>query len=370
MKIVKVEAIPMMAPADQKITMSQASFDTFFTTIVRLTTDDGIVGIGECMVRTAAGPTKHIVDEMLAPLIMGRDPLDVEAIWEDMFRSERHRGHASGMFVEAMSGIDTALWDIIGKYHHMPLGKLLGGYDRKQIPAYASSIMLNDIPQMVERAQELVSLGYRAMKVKIGTDCRRDVETMKQIRMAVGDGIDLMADANSYYRSVRDAVYVGRGLEELSVLWLEEPVMPDNVMGYQQISQTLDIAIAAGESSFTSLDFCTLFQKECIAIAQPDVTRCGGVTESRRIAELATVFNRQYAPHTGLSSSVCIFATLQLAAWAPNFITYEYGLFGNPLQRLTTKPIPPVVNGLLEVPQEEGIGCELDESFIKKYRID
>ena len=124
----------------------------------------------------------------------------------------------------------------------MPLGKLLGGYDRKQIPAYASSIMLNDIPQMVERAQELVSLGYRAMKVKIGTDCRRDVETMKQIRMAVGDGIDLMADANSYYRSVRDAVYVGRGLEELSVLWLEEPVMPDNVMGYQPVSYThLDV---------------------------------------------------------------------------------------------------------------------------------
>lgn len=370
MKIVRVEAIPMMAPADRVIAMSQATIRAFFTTIVRITTDDGIVGIGECMVRTAPSATKSVVDDMLAPAILGRDPLDVEAIFDTLLRRERHRGHSTGLYMEAISGVDTAIWDIIGKYHGLPVGKLLGGYDRREVSAYGSSVMLDEPEAMIVRAEELAAQGFHAMKIKVGTDRRRDAAVVQKIRQTLGDGIDLMADANSYYGSVRDAVYVGRALEEAGYLFFEEPLKPDDLEDYETLARKLDIAIAAGESNFTSLNFRTMLERRCVEIVQPDVTRCGGITESRRIADLARAFNKQYAPHTGLSSSVCVFATLQLVAWAPNFNTYEYGLFGNPLQRITTKPIPPVVDGKVAIPQDPGIGCELDEDCVEKYRMD
>lgn len=370
MKIRSIEAIPLEAKADKVITMSQGTFDSFRTTIVRIRTDEGIEGYGECMVRAAAEPTKAIVDKMLAPALIGRDPLDVEAIANDMFRSERHRGHTRGLFIEAMSGIDIALWDIIAKYHQMPLGKLFGGYDRKRVRAYASSVMIDAPEKMAERAQELVSLGYRAIKVKIGTTRTNDVRIMETVRRAVGSGIDLMADANSFYGSVRDALYVGQALGEMGVLWMEEPVMPDNVEGYATLAARLDIALAGGESLFTARDYKDLLHRQCLDVVQPDITRCGGITESRRIAALALAYDREYAPHTGFSSSVCVFATMQLAAWAPNFTVYEYSLFGNPLQRLTENPLPAVTDGCFDIPQGVGIGCTLDEGFLEHYRID
>ena len=371
MKIVKVEAVPLMAPADRVIAMSQAVIRAFYTTIVRITTDDGIVGIGECMVRTAPSATKSVVDDMLAPVIIGKDPLDVEAIFDQLLKRERHRGHSVGLYMEAISGVDTAIWDIIGKYHGLPVGKLLGGYDRKSVKAYGSSVMLTDIGAMAERAAQLVEQGFRSLKIKIGTNRKNDVAIIRKMRDTVGDEIELMADANSYYGgSVSDAAYVGRALEEADYLFFEEPLYPDNLEDYAALADKLDIAIASGESNFTSLNFRTMLEKRCVEIVQPDVTRCGGITESRRVADLARAFGKQYAPHTGLSSSVCVFATLQLVAWAPNFNTYEYGLFGNPLQRITTKPIPPVVNGEVAIPQEPGIGCELDEDCVERYRQD
>lgn len=370
MKITKVEAIPLMAPADRVIAMSQATIRAFYTTIVRITTDDGITGIGECMVRTAPSATKSVVDDMLTPVIIGKDPLDVEAIFDQLLKKERHRGHSTGLYMEAISGVDTAIWDIIGKYHKMPVGKLLGGYDRKSVKAYGSSVMLTDIEAMADRAHELVEQGFRSMKIKVGTDRKNDAAIIHRMRDVVGDEIELMADANSYYGLVGDALYVGRAMEEADYLFFEEPMYPDNLEDYATLAGKLDIAIAAGESNFTSLNFRTMLEKRCVEIVQPDVTRCGGITESRRIADLARAFNKQYAPHTGLSSSVCVFATLQLVAWAPNFNTYEYGLFGNPLQRITTKPIPPVVNGEVAIPQEPGIGCELDEDCVERYRLD
>lgn len=370
MKIAKVEAIPLSAPADKPFKMAQATFTSFRSTIVRLTTDTGIVGIGECMVRSAANPAKYIVEEMLAPIIIGRDPLDVEAIWIDMQKSERFRGHIGGMFIEALSGVDIALWDIIGKYHNMPVGKLFGGYDRKRVPAYASSIGLDTPEKMAENTLSVLEQGYRAVKIKIGTNHKNDVKIMQTIRSAVGDDVELMADANSRYTSVREALYVGKGLEELDVAWYEEPLLPDNIQGYQQLAQKLNLSICSGESSFTSREFLNLFEKNCIEVAQPDITRCGGLTESRHIAQLATIFNKEYSPHTGFSSSVCVFATLQLAAWAPNFTTYERGLFGNPLQRLTTTSLPPVIDGMIDIPQLPGICCELDNDYVERYRID
>ncbi len=370
MKIAKVEAIPLQAPADKAISFAQERTQWFYTTIVRITTDDGIQGIGECICRRASMPAKVIVDDMLTPLILGRDPLDVEGIWNDMVKSERHRGHITGMFMEAVSGVDTALWDVICKYHNMPLGKFLGGYDRKSVPAYASSVMLNEPKVMAENAVKLAESGFQAIKVKIGTGCEPDIRIMRTVRAAVGDDIQLMVDANSFYQTASDAVYVGRHLEELNVRWFEEPVLPDNIRAYRTISQKLDMAVSAGESCFSAQSFLPLLEQNCIELAQPDICRCGGITESRRIANLAAAFGKLYAPHTGFSSSVCVFASMQLAAWAPNFTIYEYGLFGNPLQRITTKPIPEVKNGVLEIPREVGIGCELDESFVEKYRID
>lgn len=369
MKIIQVEAIPLMAKPQKPLRMPQAVINAFYTTLVRIHTDDGLCGVGECIVRKSPETTKSIVDNMFAPLLMGRDPMDVEAIWNDLFQSQRLRGHTAGFQMEALSGVDMALWDLLGQYHGVSIGKLLGGYDRKQVPAYASSIMLNETAVMEREAAMLVEQGFRAIKVKVGFGLSRDTANLKAIRRVVGDDVMLMADANSSYRT-DEAILLGRRLEQLDYRWLEEPVMPDDIDGYRKLSDKLDIPLAAGESQFSAFGLRDLIAQGTIGIVQPDVSRCGGYTESRRIAHLAQLYHIPYAPHTGFSSAVCLFASMQLAAWAPNFMSFEYMYIDNPLLHIMQTPVPQVVNGMLTIPQGTGLCAKPDEALIKRYRID
>ncbi len=336
-------------------------------TVVRLHGDDGTTGLGECIVRGGPGVTGAAIREILAPIVVGRDPHDAEGIWDDMFRSLRARGHSRGFLVEAMSGIDIAVWDLCGKKLGLPVAKLLGGHGRTQLPAYASSILLDAPPVMAREAERLVARGFRAIKMKVGEGVGVDTARMEAVRAAVGPGVDVMLDANSGY-DAPTAIAMAREAERLGAYWLEEPVPPDDLPGYRRVREAArGIRLAAGESEFTVAGIRDLVGPGLLDVVQPDVARAGGFTGCRRIAALAGAYNVAVAPHTGASGALCIAATLQFAAAVSGFLIFEHMFLANPLREILVPPLPEPEDGMIEVPQRPGLGFELDEARVREF---
>lgn len=389
LSITKVEAISLFVPLEEKIEapisipyanqLTDIIFKGYRTTLVRITTNEGLTGIGECMVRLAPTATRAIIED-LAPVLIGMDPLDREAIWHLLFGSMMNRGHHKGMFIEAISGVDIALWDLAGKYLGLPLYKLLGGQHHQKIKAYASSLRFRALDLVVAQATEFKRRGFQAMKIKIGRNIDRpetDIEFVRAIREAVGDDVTLMVDANcAYSEDIATALKVGRALQELNIFWFEEPISPDNLDGYQHLADALDIRIAAGEADFTTYGMRDLLARRAIDVIQPNISRCGGITEGRRIAALSHAFHIPYAPHTGSCSAVCLAATLQFAVALPNFLIYEYMQSDwskdqpNPLRHdLLLEKTEVFEDGHMIISDRPGIGVELNENIVDKYRM-
>lgn len=385
MKITDVEAISLVVPMNEKIAapisipyareIEGIVFGQYRTTIVKVHTDAGVIGIGECIVRLTPTATRDIV-ETIKPVLIGRDPRDTEVIWELMYAIMVNRGHTKGFYIEAISGIDIALWDAVAKYEGVPVWKLLGGLHNDPIRCYASSIRFRGLETSVQEAENYVAQGYDAMKIKIaGGNPRQDIELVQAIRDAVGPDITLMVDANCGYDAAT-AIQVGKKLEECDVYWFEEPVMPDDLDGYRKIARALHIPIAAGEAEFTRYGFRDLIEKGGVSIVQPNVSRAGGFTECKKIAALASAHHLTYAPHTGSTSIVCLAASMQLAAFLPNFLIYEYMRSDwnknqrNPLRHeLAKEPFEFFKHGYLSVSSKPGIGMELNEEIVGKYRV-
>lgn len=388
-RITKVEPISLFVPIEEKIEapisiphasqLTDIVFKGYRTTLVRIETDAGLTGVGECMVRLTPTATRDIVRD-LAPVLIGKDPLDREALWELLFGAMMNRGHNRGFFVEAVSGIDIALWDLAGKALGLPLYKLLGGQHRERLDAYASSLRFRAFDVVAAQAKEWKSRGFRAMKIKIGRDPTRtepDLELVRTIRNAVGDDVTLMVDANcAYGDDVATALSIGRKLEDLGVYWFEEPLSPENVAGYQHLADRLDIRIAAGEADFLRFGAADFLSRRAIDIIQPNLSRVGGITEARRIAALSHAFHIPYAPHTGSCSAVLLAATLQFAAALPNFLIHEYMQSDwsrnqpNPLRHnLLSEPAEVFEDGCMVVSDKPGIGVNLDEDIVDRYRM-
>jgi D-arabinonate dehydratase/D-galactarolactone cycloisomerase len=318
----------------------------------------------------------HEIVEAIKPVLIGRDPRDVEVIWEMLYSIMMNRGHTKGFYIEAISGIDMALWDAVARYEGIPLYKLLGGLHNDPLECYASSIFIReDLESSLEEARAYVEAGYRAMKVKIGKDSEQDIELVQSVRDTVGPGIRVMVDANCGY-DVPTALRVGTRLEEAGVYWFEEPITPDNLDGYRKLTSKLNVPIAAGETEFTRYGFRDLITKGGIGIVQPNVSRTGGFTECKKIAALASAYHVPYAPHTGTSSIVCLAASLQISAYLPNFLIYEYMRadwdedWENPLRtQLAQEPFEEFEGGYLSVPDKPGIGMELNEEIVQRYRV-
>lgn len=384
MKITNVEAISLVVPMKEKISapisipyaeqLEDVVFGQYRTTIVKVYTDVGVTGIGECIVRLTPTATRDII-ETIKPVLIGRDPRDVEIIWELMYGIMVNRGHTKGFYIEAMSGIDIALWDAVAKYQGVPVWKLLGGLHNSPIKCYASSLRFRGLETSMEEARNYVKMGFDAMKIKIGKNPKQDIELVQAIRDAVGPDITLMVDANCGY-DVATAIQVGKKLEEANIYWFEEPIMPDDYEGYRKLSMKLNIPIAAGETEFTRYGFRDLIEKGGVSIIQPNVSRTGGFTECKKIAAIASAHHVSYAPHTGSTSMVCLAASMQLAAYLPNFLIYEYMRSDwnknqkNPLRHeLAKEPFEHFENGYLSVPDKPGIGMELNEETVEKYRV-
>jgi galactonate dehydratase len=269
-----------------------------------------------------------IVDRLLKPAVVGKRALDIAARWQDMRRPLT--GRTGGMQVEAIAGVDIALWDIAGKAAGLPLHRLLGGMGRPRVLAYASSINWGDDARAEAETRAVLARGFRSIKVKIGGPPAKAIRRAELIRKVAGDDVELSTDANWAF-NVDEAAAVGDALAGLGYSWFEEPIRPEDLDGYAALRARTRVRLAAGESDFTAEDARELIATRSVGVIQPDVARAGGVTETRRIADLADAFHVAYCPHVGWSGAICAAASLQLAAYAPNFHAFECMVFDNPL---------------------------------------
>jgi D-galactarolactone cycloisomerase len=372
MKIASIEAMVLKAPVPGIGTWRAASFAVPFkfaeTTLVRITTDDGLVGWGEVHAPVAPEVTKSVIDKLIAPNLIGLSPLDPAVLWDRQYALMRPRGHALGFMQEAISGVDIALWDLAGKALGVPVYTLLGGKRREKVRTYASVLQWLEPSELADAAQRFRDLGFTAMKVKVGQDPKVDRQKAEMTRGAVGDAFDLMADANCRYTAA-EAVAMARVLEEQRFVWLEEPVPPEDVAGYRLLREKLDIAVAGGECECTHYRFAHLIAQGTYDVLQPDICRAGGITACHRIGVLADAHNLRVAPHVSIGSAIHIVASLHWAVSEASVLIHEFPVFENPLvDDLFAEPLD-WREGHLYVGDAPGLGVEVREDVVAAYRV-
>ena len=365
-----VRAHPLRAGLPVTQETSQGDWPALELVVVEVETDDGLVGIGECLGRRGAAGYARFIEEALAPRLLGRSAHDRRALWGAMRGALT--GRLGGMLVECIAGVDIALWDLAGKAAGLAVWRLLGGMGRRHVPAYASSINWADDARVEAEVGAALERGFRQIKLKIGAPTSRAIARVRQARRLVGDDVLLAVDANWAY-DADEAMRVGRALCDLDYGWFEEPIDPDDLAGYSRLRRHLPIRLAAGESEFTARGVEPALRQGLFGLVQPDVARSGGITETWRIAELAALHGVAYAPHVGWSGGVCAAASLHLAAAAESFLTFECMVFDNPLRQALTRPVLGDVGGLtdggLAVPDAPGLGVTVDQEALRRWRI-
>ena len=287
------------------LSLGEASMRTFTFhgwLVVEVFTDDGHVGIGNAAL--APPITKQVIDLYLKPILIGADPWDIEYLWQHMYRKTMAFGR-KGIGMAAISAVDIALWDLLGKSAKQPVYRLLGGKTKSRIPVYASRLYSVELSELAAEAQRYKDEGYQAMKLRFGwgpTDgaagMQHNIALVRTVREAVGDGIDVMADA--YMGWTLD--YAKRMLpllEPFHLRWLEEPVIPDDIHGYRELKSYGRVPIAGGEHEFTLYGFRDLLVARAVDYIQFDTNRVGGITQARKIAELAEAYSVPVIPHAG-----------------------------------------------------------------------
>ncbi|MEV0566343.1 mandelate racemase/muconate lactonizing enzyme family protein [Dactylosporangium sp. NPDC050588] len=339
-----------------------------YTTLVRIRTVDGIEGIGECYGLPEPRVTATIVGTLLAPMLVGRDAGASEALWELMFGAQSGAGRTGGFYLEAISGVDLALWDLRGKAAGLPVHRLLGGPVRDTVPVYASPIpFLPDAAESAERAHAFLDQGFRAMKLKLGRGEATDLAHASAVVDALAGRAALHVDLNCAY-DVKTAIRLGQALDGLGVRWLEEPLATDDVAGLAEVRAAVRIPVVTGESEFSRYGYRDFLLARAVDVVMPNLARAGGITEARRIAALCDAFHVTVSPH-GVGSAVGLAAALQFAAATPNVPIYEYNRLPNPLRDDLPVTKPSLVDGALAVPEGPGLGVTLDESLIARYEV-
>ncbi|HUU65087.1 MAG TPA: mandelate racemase/muconate lactonizing enzyme family protein [Dehalococcoidales bacterium] len=371
MKITRVEAMTLTCPLDKPIMDATYTLPHRSAVLVKVDTDEGLSGIGEAAY--FGGPpliTKTIIEKELQEYLIGEDPLNIERLWEKMYQRSIKHGR-KGAVIASMSGIDIALWDIKAKAAGMPLYQLLGGC-YQQIRAYASAGFYAEGKGLKELAAEMASYvkeGFTAVKMKIGRNQSEDLARVKAVREAIGDDIDLLVDGNNAYTAYQ-AIKIARKMEADNIFWLEEPVPAEDIEGSAAVAAAIDTPLAAGENEFTRYGFRDLIINKALDIAQPDVTWCGGITEAKKIAAMASAWNIPCVPHS-FSSAIALVANLHFSASIPNSMFQEFDRNYNPLrENLLIEPIRINKSGYIELMDKPGLGVELNQSIVKQYRVD
>ncbi len=325
---------------------------------LKIDTDEGITGIGECsgwprVVETA------IRD--LAPLLIGEDPTHIEKLWQKMAIAMMGHGMLGTVGGGAATGIDMALWDIKGKVLGVPVWNLLGGKLRDRIPIYSHA-------NTVEKALSLKNRGIKALKCGGVSD---PVRKVAMLRDAVGDEMDIAIDLHGPpWMTPADACRLVRKLEPYELLWVEDPIAPDNVEGYRRIRDAAHIPLAAGERTATIFGERQLIEEELVDVIQPDTGRAGGITQMKKIAAMAEAHHIQMAPHSGSLGPVAEYAALHLLASIPNALILERIDDDWEGRKHTIVPHPVQQGGSLAVPNGPGLGCDIDEEFVARFPSD
>jgi L-rhamnonate dehydratase len=318
-------------------------------------------------------PGSHAIANSLRDLLVGEDPLDVERLWRKMYRGLIYIGRR-GIALHAISGIDIALWDIKGKALGKPICELIGSPQRDRVRAYASRLMPFTPEETHKAVAALRDQGFTAVKLgwgPLGVDADLDLELARAACEAGGDGVTILIDAGlGYVADAQKAIGVARGLEELGVFWLEEPFEPDEYEAYAELADAVDIRVAAGEQDTTLWGFRELIERGHVDLIQPDVTRCGGITELMRIAEFAHACGVETVPHAW-KSGIIKAASLHVNAVLPEALFQEYCVAETPINTLLTRERLPIDSeGFLTVPTGPGLGVELDTDVLERYRVD
>lgn len=341
------------------------------TLLVRVETEGGPVGWGECSPMNSRVIAAH-VRHSLAPIVEGRDPFDIEALVEDMFvRTYKIAGQSQAM---AVSGIEIALWDIMGKALGVPIYKLLGGAYRKRIRMYASSMRRDISPRdEADRLAQLVQeQGFTAVKVRVGetygfdADAApgRSVAVVREVRARLGDDIEIMVDGNSCFTASR-AIELGRRLEEFNIFHFEEPCPYTDLDATAQVAHALDVPVAGGEQDWDLRRFREMMEKRAVDIVQPDVIKAGGFSMCRKVAALAEAFGCVCTPHQ--TQPLGTVATLHLVAATPCCrYSQEYNIEPHPVGNTLFKNPVEILDGHMSVPEGPGLGVEINEDVLAR----
>ena len=374
MKITDVEAI-VLRQAEVNEGIADGSQDDL---VIRIHTDEGITGIGEVdsspelVQALVQAPSSHAVAVSLRDVLIGEDPLDVERLWQKMYRGLIYFGRR-GIAIHAISGLDIALWDIKGKALGKPIYELLGTPHRDRVRAYASMLMPDTTAEVTAAVTALVEQNFTAVKLgwgPLGKDAELDVALAAAARAAGGDGVEIMIDSGlGYVADATTAIEVAREYERLGIYWMEEPFEPDEYEAYAELADTVDLRITAGEQDATWWGFRELIDRAHVDLVQPDVTRCGGITETLRIAELAYSRGVATVPHAW-KSGIIKAASLHCNAVMPDGIWQEYCVADTPIaKQLTVQRLPIEADGYVAVPDTPGLGVDLDEDVLESLRV-
>ena len=375
MKIRTIEPYVVCHKLEREFHFSQWQYDTRTICLVKITCDDGTFGWGE-----GYGPAEVIKAGIgfLRPLLIGHSPLETESLWQMMYLRSLDYARR-GILLSALSAIDVALWDLRGKILGQPVSVLLGGCRRHSVRTYASGMYFTETDSLSKRlAREALGYkeqGFDAMKMKVGLNIEKDMENVKAVRQAIGSDIDLMIDANHAY-SLTEAMKLARAVESYQISWFEEPVSPEYYSSYSQLRKATSIPIAGGECEYLRFGFLHLFQQQCVDIAQPDICAAGGLTEVKRIADMACTFGVDLVPHTwgtgiAVSAALHLIANIDMPGSRLNNADalMELDRTENPLRDELVQPTFSPHNGRLQVPNEPGLGVNVDEDALKRYLL-
>jgi L-rhamnonate dehydratase len=355
--------------------LPQASMGTFTFhgwLVVEVFTDDGLVGIGNAAL--APQITKQTIDLYLKPVLIGQNPWDVEFLWQHMYRKTMAFGR-KGIGMVAISAVDIALWDLLGKSAKQPVFKLLGGRTKPRIPVYASRLYATELSELASEARRYKDDGFKAMKLRFGwgpvdgaEGIQRNVDLVRTVREAVGDGIDVMADA--YMGWTLD--YAKRMLpllQPFNLRWLEEPVIPDEIHGYAELKSYGRVPIAGGEHEFTLSGFRDLLQARAVDYIQFDTNRVGGITQARKISALAEAHAIPVIPHAGQMHNYHVVMASLNSPMAEYFPVVDVEV-GNELFWYLFVGEPKAKDGSINLADDvPGFGLTIDEAKLQDFEI-
>ena len=371
MKITKLETILLAIPNRQDIADSSQD-----AAVIKVHTDEGIVGIGQAdtnpqVVKGIMGAEFSHKDSWgMNDILIGENPLDIERLMRKIYVKANHYGRR-GALLQVMSGIEVALWDILGKSVNLPIYRLLGGAFRNKVAAYASCLFPPAPDKVIENAGEFVEKGFRGIKfgwgVFGGQSFEKDMKMVESIRKGIGDR-EMMIDAGESMDTAT-AIRYAHALADYDVYWFEDPLHPDNLRGYERLVNAASIRIAAGEGETSVYPYLDLIERVHLDVVQADAGRVGGISVMMKIAQLAYLNGVQFVPHCW-NTDIVLAATLHVLAAMPQDSWIEYAISESPLRNELCHPHFEIDSeGCISIPDAPGLGIELNEDVIKKYRI-